>query len=56
MFANAGVGRLLAGRWADVAEDDPRIDGWIAAGLVSLHGPKGEGPPEVLRPSCCGGK
>ena len=56
VFANAGVGRMLAGRWADVSADDARVDGWLATGLVSLHGPKGEDPPEVLRQACCGGK
>jgi hypothetical protein len=56
VFANCGVGRLTAGRWADVDENDARLEGWLAAGLISETGNRGEAPPEVLTQMCCGNK
>lgn len=56
IYACAGVGGLLAGRWSDVPEGDPRIGGWERAGLVSRTGPHGEEPPERLPRPCCGGQ
>ena len=55
VFARHSVGRLRAGRWQDVLATEPKLDGWIAAGLVSLTGSKGEAAPDDLpRPRCCG--
>ena len=56
VFANAGVGSLVAGRWNDVKQDHPQLADWIEAGLVSLTGPKGEPAPTVLKQTCCGGR
>jgi hypothetical protein len=55
IYAVAGVGGLIGGRWHDVAPS-PRLEGWLAAGLVKATGPKGEAPPNRLSPACCGAR
>lgn len=56
VFPRHSVGPLRANRWQDVSRTHPRLDGWIAAGLVSLTGPHGEAPPEDIPATrCCGG-
>jgi hypothetical protein len=55
VHVNAGLPGLRAGRWVDLSESDPRVAGWLAAGLVSDVGPRGEEPPDVIsRFHCCG--
>lgn len=53
VYAVAGVGTMIAGRWHD-ADDDARLEGWIRAGLVQERGPHGEDAPERIRRGCCG--
>jgi hypothetical protein len=55
VFAHAGVGGLLPGRWGDV-DEGPALDGWLAAGLVSATGPGGAPAPERIPQGCCGGR
>lgn len=55
VYANANVGGLHVGRWADVDAGDQRLAGWMQAGLISRTGPQGAPPPLVLpAPLCCG--
>lgn len=54
VYAAAGVGGLRPGRWNDVRNDHPQLEGWLRAGLVQLTGAKGEGPPDRIVRGCCG--
>lgn len=55
VYAVAGVGALVAGRWHDVSPTT-RLEGWIRAGLVQETGPHGEPPPDRIVRGCCGDK
>ena len=56
VFANAGVGGMRALHWHDLDTDDPMLESWRAAGLVSDVDHKGNGAPETMpRGTCCGG-
>lgn len=54
VFAQANVTGLRALRWGDVRKDDPNLEGWLAAGLVTLTDADGNGPPDELPRGCCG--
>ncbi len=55
VYPRHSVNGLRANRWQDVPAGDSRIEGFIAAGLVSLTGPRGEPAPEDIPPNrCCG--
>lgn len=56
VFANAGVGHLLALRWADVDEDHPMLESWLVQGLVSHRDKEGATAPDDLSQLCCGSK
>lgn len=53
VYAVAGVGKLIAGRWHDV-DDDAILEGRLRAGFVKLDGPHGEEPPARITRGCCG--
>lgn len=56
VYVAAGVGGRPAGRWSDFPASHPRLEGWLAAGLLQATGPRGEDAPERLARSCCGSR